>query len=310
MENLILKKKIDVNKIPIIKDGVDFVFEQNPELSKIGTKEQYSQYIDSIFPETKINKIVFQERVYDLDQRKNDKLIKLQTDIDSRLEKIQNDFGLTREDITLKYSEKDLKESGLSSFWRNRGDISYSDFYEKTEFGVCSNVYCLMKEQKKLEEMAVEFPKTNMSFFAESVKAVEMFSESLNKTYNKIHSTVVNIKNFKKYDTFWEALGGGHKKHYLVATSFMDALESDDLIEFRDGEEDEDWFFKKRRSLVTALEKESYDGIVIGKDKWLRDDEDFPEEEQYVVFSPEQSHLLGTKEDVEKFKEFVALENN
>lgn len=308
MENLILKKKIDVNKIPIIKDGVDFVFEQNPELSKIGTKEQYSRYVDSIFPETKINKIVFQERVYDLDQRKNDKLIKLQTDIDSRLEKIQNDFGLTREDITLKYSEKDLKESGLSSFWRNRGDISYSDFYEKTEFGVCSSVYCLMKEQKKLEEMTVEFPKTNMSFFAESVKAVEMFSERFERDYNKVHPAIVNITKFKKYDTFWEAFG--HKKHYLVATSFMDALESDELLEFRDGEQDEDWFFKKRRSLVTALKKDEYDGIVIGKDRWLQDDDTFPEEEQYVVFSPEQSHLLGTKEDIEKFKEFVALENN
>ncbi|HPT08602.1 MAG TPA: hypothetical protein PLE28_02825 [bacterium] len=35
-----------------IKEGVDFIFEQNPELAQIGTKEQYLEYINSIFPES------------------------------------------------------------------------------------------------------------------------------------------------------------------------------------------------------------------------------------------------------------------
>lgn len=34
-----------------IKEGVDFVFEQNPELSKIGSRQQYSEYLDTIFPD-------------------------------------------------------------------------------------------------------------------------------------------------------------------------------------------------------------------------------------------------------------------
>jgi hypothetical protein len=42
-----------------IKNGVDFVFEQNPELSKIGTPEQYSEYLDSIFQNSKIKDILF-----------------------------------------------------------------------------------------------------------------------------------------------------------------------------------------------------------------------------------------------------------
>ncbi len=42
-----------------IKEGVDFVFEQNPELEKAGTKEQYSEYLDTIFPESKIRNIVY-----------------------------------------------------------------------------------------------------------------------------------------------------------------------------------------------------------------------------------------------------------
>ncbi len=44
---------------PNIREGVDFVFEQNPELVQIGTKEQYSEYLDTIFPESKIKDIVY-----------------------------------------------------------------------------------------------------------------------------------------------------------------------------------------------------------------------------------------------------------
>jgi len=42
-----------------IKEGVDFVFEQNPELSSIGTPQQYSQYLDTIFPDSKVKNIVY-----------------------------------------------------------------------------------------------------------------------------------------------------------------------------------------------------------------------------------------------------------
>lgn len=41
------------------KEGVDFVFEQNPALAKIGTEQDYSKYIKTIFPESKIQDIVY-----------------------------------------------------------------------------------------------------------------------------------------------------------------------------------------------------------------------------------------------------------
>ena len=49
------------NKVekPQIKEGVDFIFEQNPELIQIGTKEQYSEYLDTIFPDSKVKDIVY-----------------------------------------------------------------------------------------------------------------------------------------------------------------------------------------------------------------------------------------------------------
>lgn len=39
------------------KESVDFLFDVNPELQKIGTKEEYSQYISEIFPETKVTDV-------------------------------------------------------------------------------------------------------------------------------------------------------------------------------------------------------------------------------------------------------------
>ncbi|MES3005986.1 MAG: hypothetical protein V4664_03510 [Patescibacteria group bacterium] len=46
-------------KRPALKEGVDHVFNQNPELAAIGTKEQYAAYLESIFPESKIRDIVY-----------------------------------------------------------------------------------------------------------------------------------------------------------------------------------------------------------------------------------------------------------
>ncbi|MEY2702172.1 MAG: hypothetical protein RLY43_805 [Bacteroidota bacterium] len=50
--------KIKTEEVPN-KEGVDFVFNQNPELSEIGTKEQYSEYLDTIFPGSKVKDILY-----------------------------------------------------------------------------------------------------------------------------------------------------------------------------------------------------------------------------------------------------------
>jgi len=42
-----------------VKPGVSELFESNPELASIGTPEQYSQYLDTIFPDSKVKDIVY-----------------------------------------------------------------------------------------------------------------------------------------------------------------------------------------------------------------------------------------------------------
>ncbi len=59
LKNNIFKQFKGEEKDTKIKEGVDFVFEQNPELSNIGTPEEYSNYLDTIFPNSKIKDIVY-----------------------------------------------------------------------------------------------------------------------------------------------------------------------------------------------------------------------------------------------------------
>jgi exodeoxyribonuclease-5 len=42
-----------------VKEGVQELFNSNPELANIGTQEQYSQYLDTIFPDSKVKDIVY-----------------------------------------------------------------------------------------------------------------------------------------------------------------------------------------------------------------------------------------------------------
>jgi len=42
-----------------VKEGVSELFESNPELAKLGTIEQYSQYLDTIFPDSQVKDIVY-----------------------------------------------------------------------------------------------------------------------------------------------------------------------------------------------------------------------------------------------------------
>lgn len=53
-----LQKEL-VNNIGIKKSKLDFIFKENPEIAKLGTKEQYSEYLTTIFPKSKVKKILY-----------------------------------------------------------------------------------------------------------------------------------------------------------------------------------------------------------------------------------------------------------
>ncbi len=63
-----IEQKQEGKKELAFKEGLDFLFEQNPELANIGTKEQYAKYLETIFPESKIRDIVYHGTQNNFDQ--------------------------------------------------------------------------------------------------------------------------------------------------------------------------------------------------------------------------------------------------
>ena len=53
-----------------VKPGVQELFDTNPELASVGTPEQYSAYLDSIFPESKVKDVVYHGSNYKFDSFK------------------------------------------------------------------------------------------------------------------------------------------------------------------------------------------------------------------------------------------------
>ena len=60
VEEVVSKKpRFSAQQTSEVKEGVSNVFEENKELSKIGTEQQYSDYLDTLFPDSKVKDIVY-----------------------------------------------------------------------------------------------------------------------------------------------------------------------------------------------------------------------------------------------------------
>lgn len=70
------KRFLNENNGVGIKSGVDFVYNKYPELSIIGTPEQYSQYLDSIFPNSKVKDILYHRTSQDFNKFDKSKIKK------------------------------------------------------------------------------------------------------------------------------------------------------------------------------------------------------------------------------------------
>jgi hypothetical protein len=53
-----------------IKSGVERVYIENPELASVGTPEDYSKYLETIFPDSKIKDILYRQDALDLENFK------------------------------------------------------------------------------------------------------------------------------------------------------------------------------------------------------------------------------------------------
>lgn len=173
---------------------IDFIYKQHPELASIGTKEEYSKYLKTIFPNSKVKNIVY--------------------------------HGTNAKEIEggrLRLSKEGVYGEGI--YVQTKSEFTGT-------FG--ANIMSLLIDTKK-----------PYSFYDNNGKPNELWIEIRDK-YEKT----------KKY--YWADLA---------------------KEEFRD--------------IIIA---QGYDSIMT---------EEGGDNKYYILFKPEQTHLLGYEEDIEGFKNFL-----
>jgi len=206
-----------------LKEGVDFTFEQNPKLASIGSKEQYSQYLDTIFPNSKVKNIVYHG------SGEGQKSVPL---------------------LKIKYGNKlkGFSEEGASNYKKRTGHRGAN----------------------------------KVGFY---------FSPSPERKFRVTHEVFS--------DFHWHGAGNYGKHIYPVLINFINPANSDLALSLTEEMRDE-------------LKRKGYDSVVatsdipaIGSNQLIKDKIDFDSVVEYGAFEPEQIHMLGSEQDMNKFKEFI-----
>jgi hypothetical protein len=156
-----------------IKPGVEELFESNPELSSIGTQEQYSQYLDTIFPESKVKDIVYHGVIKGREAYNN--ILKKGFDFktprnwDSKKSKfLENDntgmffsdrstgqsYGL---ELTYKVNEKgEYEDVAYDNTIPALLDVQYLDTTKATSSGTAARFYRENKDKSKIGMYGIE----------------------------------------------------------------------------------------------------------------------------------------------------------
>jgi hypothetical protein len=256
------------------KEGVKELFDNNPELVTIGTQEQYTAYLNSIFPESTVKDIVYhdayngdivsegflKERINQGDGlflgdgfyfyfRKNVSIVEL------REEFLEDKNNILTDPDYSNWEERNFTEEQWEEAWKDfkRKSQGYS-MSRKYSIPVIVNVKKTFKKYgetyndivKKLKEKDPKFMPS--SYYSVVAEMLGVDSDTLNRNTNRKYIDIAN--NFP-----------------VITKSISDLLN----------------------------EKFGYDSVnnQLGNIKEL------------LVFEPEQIHILGSEQDIEGFRRFV-----
>jgi hypothetical protein len=223
-------------QVPIRK-GVEELFESNPELANIGTQEQYSQYLGTIFPNSKVKDIVYRGKT------------EVQTNQKSK------ELGI--------FFTDDKNAANIYAV-KYKGD----EFYDSIIQGIV-NKYGL--------NPTIEQVKSEISFF-EKMGATK---EQIEKDAKEFQNYILNNKGISE-----QAIINIKTPKNLTVKDWFDNYENSSKL------------------------KGNSDGLLLKGGKQTDNRIYDAGENQIVVFEPEQIHILGSKQDIEGFKEFMVVEES
>ena len=325
-----------------VKPGVKEVFNNNPKLASIGTQEQYSQYLDVIFPDSKVKDIVYHgSSQFGFDKFSKEKLgeftgsgsaklgfffsnnlensfsaytVNVQKDVsfsdDGSVDGVEGTFGLSEIDSLIK--DLDEGRSFVDSEIRNKeylvksvsksGGISYS-IPSKTKEEALENYkkddwnYNPDAEVEVIENINYgKYKYSKVDWLKD--KPVVYYKEELG-TNNRLSISEEEYTNaLNKRKDFLLNERAKYIKEQSKNRVYSILLNSKDLKEFDD--KGNEWREETYVDRIQQTLSENKDGLVIKNtyDPLLND--------VYVVFEPEQIHILGSKQDMQGFKDFIA----
>jgi hypothetical protein len=308
-----LAAEIEYNKqygASAIKPGVEELFNSNPELASIGTPQQYSQYLDTIFPDSQVKNIVYRgsEKGIEKDEKfwlyfsdsPNDAYLYAKAHISkggniternpinainiAAQKYFNNKYG---EDS---YSALSLADNFEEEFWsynyleNEKGEIYLSE-YDQKQLDELKKYN--LKKQQLVKEISKE-DKTlldNIKTVKNKYDYVKIESEAdLTKPYDNV-GYIENIEDYTKARQYIDnVLGIGNVREnigklesvILNITNPLDGGNWEDLLNNKEAYQN------------------GHDGAtLLGGDHFL------------IKNNPEQFHILGNKQDIEGFKKFI-----
>ena len=214
------------------EEGVQELFDSNPELATIGTPEQYSQYLDTIFPDSKVKDIF-----YHADERENLNNKELVDDLS--MVNIQGVYFTNQ----YKYS----KSMGRKAIYTAKLDIKAPLSLDKDEIELVGRIPSELTDMNENADSAIHISEDERAdkYGKVGIEAVVFKPEQIHilgneqdiegfKNFVTQSSTSVEPTDFtnyhggaKKYDTYWEQEGknSGVTKHIVYTTDSYDKLD-------------------------------------------------------------------------------------
>jgi hypothetical protein len=199
-----------------IKEGVDFVYNQHPELMDVGTEKEYSSYLDTIFPDSQEKDILYHGDGRDGEKRE---FYKKEGELGSRDTVI---FFATDRHWAKRWAED--KDDNITSVLVNIKKQFNFDNLSKEE----KNELVELNRQNIIKKgLPEDFANKRAGRILIDLK--EGFWEVFNEPY------LVDFFNKKGYDSWREKEGEGYENLTVFTPEQIHILGSEmDVVKFRD----------------------------------------------------------------------------
>ena len=295
------KYETSTSKIIDFNDAVDFLFEVNPELSKVGTKSEYEQYIKTIFPNSISNSIYW----HGTDSDFSDGLNTAKRGKGSGAPETRNEMYFNRQPwaslqyisgINRRIKDNEGFNNWVKLWWELKEALGNgrmdTDDWKNEIIGPnirqsSPNKHGIFDRDKGgthgkyLSERKARYGYENKSDkeFFEEVFDIRYGKETFNDWINRKRDEFKNLWNNRS-----------------VKNGIIPAILN---IQNPITEEGQNTYYEEQRNLFTQAKQKGNDAILSNKSK-----NEFGSDVA-VVFNPNENvHFLGTKSDIEDFKKW------